>query len=143
MTYRQRKDHPLVSTNPFLKLHEMSVVNLYRQILISWDISTDLCRQHRRLAPSPVLAVSMPPLYAPYSLSWTKLPLLRVLLVLRPPNRRLLVDFGVLSLRAPPPKQKRTVERKKQATAAHSKPKAYLPMCADWPFPRKLSRPFT
>ena len=62
-----------------------------------------------------------------------KLPLLRVLLLRLPPKKlRLLELYAVASfLREPPARQNRIVEIKKQAHAAHSKPKAYEPMLAD------------
>ena len=78
-----------------------------------------------------------------------KLPrlLLLFVLLLRPlplKKDRLGLELYVLSFRpAAPPRQNNTVEMKKQATAAHSKPKAYLPMCAVCPLLRKLFRPLT
>lgn len=42
-----------------------------------------------------------------------------------------------------PARQKKTVERRRQAKAAHMKPKAYLPIVALLPLERNASRPWT
>ena len=64
-----------------------------------------------------------------------------------PKEKPLLADpdlvVFVLSFRPPPPKQKRTVDRNMQANAAHSKPKAYLPIMAGLPLARNAFRPLT
>jgi len=74
-----------------------------------------------------------------------KLPLLLVLLFRFPPKKlRRLELYAVVSFFFDPPAtQNRTVEIRKQAHAAHSKPKLYEPILAVWWFFRKLSRPIT
>ena len=80
-----------------------------------------------------------------------KLPRFRVLFfrwkrLNRPPDRLFFrVEGPRLDLRlgAAPPRQKRIVERSRQAVAAHMKPKLYLPRSAERPADRKLWRPRT
>jgi hypothetical protein len=59
-----------------------------------------------------------------------KLPRFLVSLLRLPPKKRLrpVGLYVVLSFRADPPKQKNIVAKRKQKKAAHSKPKAYLPI---------------
>lgn len=67
-----------------------------------------------------------------------KLPRLRLDLVER--LRRTPEELSPPSL---PPRQKKTVARKKAAVAAQAKLMRYLPMCASWPAERKALRPLT
>ena len=85
---------------------------------------------------------STPPVPStPVSLS-IKLPRLLVLLCLLPkrPRPDLLLP---LELDVAPPTQRKTVERKRQATAAHIKPKLYFPRLADVPADLNALRPST
>lgn len=73
-----------------------------------------------------------------------KLPL-DLVVFLRPKYPRLLPVEAVVLLffEVTPATKKMTMARKKHATAAHMKPKAYLPRLAVWPFELKLFRPLT